>query len=193
VTLAIGGETFSSNPPPPDPTYGVWKVGAQLYGEGYDVHLYNEGYTSAGYNEIVNDIRNEGESQVALFGFSHGGGDTYTLASQLYTNRASVGAYTLAFTGYVDSIRNSSDFDTNAMALRPPATQYHVNYYRGTGIFSELYLHGVATQGTGPGYQLNVQTTTWGAKATHTGSTGISQLPQVQTGIHDQFVAHVTA
>ena len=197
ITLAIGGETFSSNPPPPNPTYGVWNVGTELYDAGYDVYLANEGYLTADYNEIKNAIQNQGVKQVAIFGYSHGGGDTYTLANELTTAGTTIGNFTIAFTAYVDAIRNNSDFDTQPEALRPTGTLFHVNYYRGSGILSELFLHGVPTQGTvpvgsGAGYQLNVQTTTWGAKATHTGSTGISLLPQVQSGIYTQLVAHVS-
>ena len=192
VTLAIGGETFSSNPPPPNPTYGVWNVGTRLYDEGYDVYLENEGYVNSDYNVISNAVHNQGVTQVAIFGYSHGGGDTYTLANELNSNRPSIGNFTIAFTGYVDSIRNNSDYDTQAEALRPTGSLYHVNYYRGSGTISELFIHGVLTQGAGAGFQLNVQTTTWGAKATHTGATGISLLPQVQSGIHDQFVLHVS-
>jgi hypothetical protein len=192
VALAIGGETFSSNPPPPDPAYGVWKVGAQLYSQGYDVYLANEGYLNTDYNELYNAVHNQRVTQVAIFGYSHGGGDTYTLANELNTNRQSIGNFTIAFTAYVDAIRNDSDFDMQPEALRPPGSLYHVNYYRGRGIISELYLHGVRTKGAGAGFQLDVKTTKWGAKATHTGPNGISLLPQVQTGIHDRFVVHVS-
>jgi hypothetical protein len=199
IVIAIGGETFGNNAPP-SPSSSVWQIGNQLYNEGYDVYLHNEDDVAtdgsgAAYNEIYKAVHYKGVTQVAIVGYSHGGGDTYFLANRLNNNRSQIGTFTIAFTAYVDAIENLSDYDFLAESRRPPGSAKHMNYYRGSGIASEGYLHGVATKGTTSNdYQLDVLTTTWGKNATHnSGTSRIDALSQVRTGIHNGLASSVIA
>jgi hypothetical protein len=203
IVISIGGETFGNNAQP-NPSSSIWQVGSRLYDEGYDVYLHNEDDVAmdgsgAAYNEVYNAVHNEGVTQVAIFGYSHGGGDTYYLANRLNSDGTKIGTFTIAFTAYVDAIANDrlflGNYDPNAEIRRPPGSAYHMNYYRSSGIWStsEGGLHGQPTQSSrATDFQLDVLTTT--KNATHsTGSTSIDVLAQVQTGIHDGLVTHVIA
>jgi hypothetical protein len=199
IVFAIGGETFGNNTPP-NPSSGIWQVGTRLYDEGYDVYLHNEddiatNGSGTAYNQVYNAVRNEDVSQVAIIGYSHGGGDVYYLANRLNSDGTKIGTFSIAFTAYVDSISNSSDYDTTPETRRPPGSLVHMNYYRSQGIWSELYLHGAPTVPSLPtDFQLDVLTTPWGANATHsTGSNAIDNLPQVLGGIQGGVLANVTA
>src|SRR5690606_38516941 len=139
--------------------------------------------TGAGivYDEVVRAIRDRGVTQVAIYGYSHGGGGTFELAKRLHDNRASIGTFTFPFTGYVDAI-NNVDINPFAETRLPPTTAYHVNYYQ----TNEFLIQGDDVPGAD--LNLNVNSTPWGADLEHS---GIDDHPNVRAGIFDPLVARV--
>jgi len=96
VVIVLGGEGQVPGdpvPPPENGNYGMFEqVAVPEYRNGYDVHMYDEDAVSrflgAGpaYDEVVNAIQGRGVTEVAIMGYSHGGGATYQLAERLYRN-----------------------------------------------------------------------------------------------------------
>lgn len=171
VVMALGGEGQIPSDPA-DPESGTFVVAVDLYALGYDVHMYDEdnvGSDGAGavYNEVVTAVQSRGVEQVAIFGYSHGGGSTYHLAQRLDNNRAGIGLFDIAYTSYVDSVRNNSDIDTAQELRRPPASAFHENHYQ-HGTLSDFFLDGgPVTNSNPPPSGLDVETTAWGATSTH--------------------------
>jgi hypothetical protein len=118
-----------------------------LYMAGYDVHMYDEDVvdpadgSGAAFDEIANAVKKRGVTEVAIYGFSHGGGATYLLAQRMDTDP--VLKTTLAFTAYVDAIEKSQLDDITPETDLPPNTQYHLNQYE----TNDPAVHGEATIG----------------------------------------------
>jgi len=191
VVIALGGENQVPADPPLEPTnHGMFQLAITLYRLGYDVHMYDEDVVpasgaGAAYNEVVSAIQRRAVSHVAIFGYSHGGGSTNDLARRLDANRATIGSFSLDFTGYVDGIDNDSDFDIDPEAVLPPSTGYHANWYQHPGCgFLQLCGGPVA----GADLNVNVTATPWGGGLTHF---TVDDAPQVLQGIFDLLVAHV--
>lgn len=171
VVIALGGE---GQPPgkPVDANMGTFVVAVALYAQGYDVHMYDEDVVAANglgaaYDEVVNAIQNRAVSDVAIFGYSHGGGSTYHLSERLDLDRAGIGLFAIPFTSYVDSVRNNSDIDTAQELRRPPSVGWHENHYQ-VGTLADFFLDGGPVPDSNPPPTgLNVETTPWGAGATH--------------------------
>ena len=191
VIIALGGEGQVPADPLLEPTnHGTFQLAITLYRKGYDVHMYDEDVVpasgaGAAYNEVVGAVQKRGVSHVAIYGYSHGGGSTNDLARRLDANRASIGAFTIDFTGYVDGIDNDSDFDIDPETALPPTTAYHANYYEHPGC-GFLQLCG----GPVPGANLNVNVTAtpWGSGLTHF---TIDDAAEVLQGLLDLMVIHV--
>lgn len=172
IVMALGGEGQVPSSPP-DANSGTFVVAVDLYEAGYDVHMYDEDNVSSSgagvvYDEVVNAIQHRGVSEVAIFGYSHGGGSTHDLSQRLNTNRGTIGAFEITFTSYVDAVRNSSDVDVNQELRRPPSSLYHLNHYQVGNIFQDLGLDGGPVTDSHPAPTgLNVETTAWGAGSTH--------------------------
>ncbi len=171
IVLALGGEG-QVPVQPPDPNFGTFDVAIALYEQGHDAFQYDEdGVSATGdgpvFDETVNAIMHRAVDQVAIFGYSHGGGSTHDLANRLDTFHMGIGDFSVPFTSYVDGVRNSSDIDT-AMELRfPPASLYHANQYQ-RGSFADFFLDGGPVPGSDPPPGgLDVETTVFGAGATH--------------------------
>ena len=159
IVIALGGENQVPTDPA-DSNFGVFGLAINLYQQGYDVHMYDEdnvGNNGAGavYNEIVRAVQKRNVSQVAIYGYSHGGGSTYDLAERLYNNRSTIGVFTVPFTAYIDAIENDSDFDTDQERRRPLGTAYHVNYYQ-EGTMGDGWLDGGPILPPGADYEINV-------------------------------------
>jgi hypothetical protein len=171
IVVALGGEGQSPSLPL-DPNHGTFVVGTELYELGYDVHMYDEdGVTSTGsgpvYDEVVNSVQSRGVADVAVFGYSHGGGSTHDLAERLDAFRAGIGTFAIPFTSYVDGVENDSDIDTDPELRYPPSSAFHANHYQ-RGTFADFFLDGGPVPGSSPPPSgLDVETTTWGAGATH--------------------------
>ena len=171
IVIALGGEGQVPSVPV-DPNHGSFLVGVEAYESGFDVFLYDEDNVSASgagavYDEVETAIDVRRVSDVAVFGYSHGGGSTYDLSDRLDANRATLGPFVIPFTSYVDSVENDSNFDVDMELRLPPSTQLHVNHYQ-RGSFIDAFLDGGPVPGSIPAPSgLDVETTVWGAGATH--------------------------
>ncbi len=171
IVMALGGEGQVPSVPV-DPNHGTFVVATALYGQGFDAHIHDEDDVAADgsgpvYDEAVTAIQARLVEEVAIFGYSHGGGSTYDLADQLDLNRAGIGVFEIVFTSYVDSVENDSDIDTAMELRRPPSTAYHANHYQ-VGTLADFFLDGGPVPDSNPPPTgLNVETTPWGAGATH--------------------------
>jgi len=171
IVMALGGEGQVPSVPV-DPNHGTYLIGIALYGLGYDAHLFDEDAVSASgagavYDEVVNSIQRRGVVEVVSIGYSHGGGSTWDLVDRLDANRGSIGAFGVPFTSYVDGVQNDSDLDVDQELKYPPTSAFHVNSYQ-VGTLADFFLDGGPVPGSHPPNSgLNVETTAWGAGATH--------------------------
>jgi hypothetical protein len=83
--------------------------------------------TGATYDEVVSAVQHRNVNQVAIFGYSHGGGSTHDLAARLDADRASIGTFAIPFTAYIDAVTQGAITQENR---RPPGSVFHVNYYQ---------------------------------------------------------------
>ena len=171
IVLSLGGEDQVPSVPV-DPNHGAFVFGVDLYERGYDVHLYDEDNVSSSgsgavYTEVVNALQQRGVTEVVSFGYSHGGGSTWDLVDRLDANRASLPTFSVPYTGYQDGVENDSDIDLDQERKFPPSSAFHVNHYQ-RGSFSDFFLDGGPVSGAFPVTDgLDVETTPWGAGATH--------------------------
>jgi hypothetical protein len=172
IVLALGGEDQVPSLPV-NTNHGTFVVATALYERGFDVHKYDEDNVSADgsgpvYNAAVDAIANRSVGDVAIYGYSHGGGSTYDLADRLDFNRLSIGTFVIQFTSYADSVSNNSDVDVAMELRRPPSTGYHLNHYQEGSFFEDFLLDGGPVPDSNPPPTgLNVETTPWGANSTH--------------------------
>lgn len=172
IVMALGGEGQTPTVPV-DPGQGTFVLGRALYALGYDVHLYDEdnvGSDGSGsvFDEVVDAVSHRGVDRVAIYGYSHGGGSTYDLADRLDAQRAGIGNFEIEFTSYVDAVGNNSDIDVSQETRRPPSSGLHANHYQHGTLFEDFLLDGgPVTDSVPPPTGLDVETTPWGANATH--------------------------
>lgn len=187
IAIALGGEGQVPGRPG-DPNHGTFRVARRLYETGYDAFVHDEDDVRPGgagpvYDEIVNAVRNRGVEEVALFGYSHGGGSIYDLCALLDERALGVGRFRVTFTSYVDGIENSADDDLDQELRRPIGSSVHVNHYQIGTLFEDLFLDGGPVPGSIPPQTgLNVEDTPWGAKATHF---DVDDLVEVRTFLQD--------
>jgi len=130
VVIVTLGNRQNPADPIANPTHALGQWAIDLYREGiYDVHLYSNravaGSNSGGnmgsgtaYNEIVSAINDRGVTNVALVGYSYGGGAVYGLSRRLNRNTLPeddpqrltdiTKSFALPFAGYIDAIQNRS-------------------------------------------------------------------------------------
>jgi len=184
IIVAYGGEnqTFNDVPLP-----GMFVLATDLYEAGYDVHAYDEdvGTKPGVYDEVVEAIQLRGVKQIAIYGFSHGGGNTHDLAKKLDDNRGAIGTFTIVYTGYVDAIAQPLG---RGEQRRPPASQYHVNYYQTYYALWPFIGHGVPSQPPAD-FTVNVNDMDWGKDLRHT---TIDDAPQVLDGLYSTLMGRVT-
>ena len=171
LVVALGGEGQSPQTPP-DPNHGTFVVAQALYELGYDVLASDEdavGASGSGpvFDEVVNAVQHRSVTDLAIFGYSHGGGSTHDLCERLDALRAGIGTFTIGFTSYVDGVENDSDIDVDQERRRPPASSFHANHFQ-RGSFTDFFLDGGTTPNSAPPPSgLDVETTPWGSGATH--------------------------
>jgi len=195
IVITFGG----NNTTPLAATDGAFTIAQHLYDgtnnlhAGYDVHAFNEESVDETPNpsldEVVSAVNQRGIQQVAIFGYSQGGGATFELSERLSRVRGLT--YSLDFTAYLDAIFHDG---WNSENRRPIASAYHVNYWQASGVRIGpgcvprnwgLDLHGVNTP-PGPSINVNVTTTTWGRSLHHC---NIDNDPRVVSRIIDGFSA----
>jgi hypothetical protein len=152
------------------------------------------------YQEILSAIEDREVGQVAIFGYSHGGGATRDLAQSLVDNSSNlVNAFTLPFMAYIDAVENT-DVNPGPEAIRPPRTLFHANYYQTRGPNPFFCSNsGDLFSGTSivPAAQFECHVTSdeceasppgWGASLCHT---MIDDHATVRFGVMTQLIAHV--
>jgi hypothetical protein len=132
---------------------GISTMALELYLEGYDVHIYTDSPSSVGFNEVKSAVTERDVSQVALVGYSHGGGSVYEVSYDMYQDTTS---FDLKYTAYIDAMRQPFTGIT-AEDRRPLNSPFHVNYFQnGEAIY--LYLDGAPCLPAGPGIEANIDT-----------------------------------
>ncbi|MFP8873206.1 MAG: proprotein convertase P-domain-containing protein, partial [Myxococcota bacterium] len=182
LLIGLHGEFQFPTDPVYGPNEGISYLAVDFHEEAYDSHMYVENEVAADgsgsvYDEIVSAIQNRGVTQIAMYGFSHGGGSIYDLSERLDANKGSIGSFDLVFTAYIDGIENDSDVDLDAEERLPIGTGYHVNYYQSSFLW---WIWGASV----PGADVDELVT------------GVSHItitndPDVQSGIHDALVLRV--
>ena len=109
---------------------------------GLDVHLFDENVVAENgsgqaHMEVFSAIRDRGVKNVAIIGYSHGGGSTYHLATRLEADRPDLvmmgHSFDIGFTSYIDAIVNDDENPTASEIRRPctPAVcKFHLNQYQ---------------------------------------------------------------
>jgi hypothetical protein len=185
VVIAIGGNTQDPSKFG-DPNLGAFTMAGTLYDEGYDVHMYAENQIQstgrgAAYDEVVSAVLNRNADNVAIFGYSWGGGATYELSKGLSANTAlKTAGYKLQFTAYVDGIRHGSITSETRL---PVGTAYHDNFYER----KDFLVKGNSVAGA---HNTNVTSTSWGKSLTHT---TIDDSVTLQNSLVGDLIARVTA
>ena len=166
ITCAFVGEFQIAGNPTEDPGVNDWVID-QLK-NGYDVHVWDDGFDPSidddyvpdcapngsgnAFDTIKNAVNNSGVTDIAIIGYSHGGGSVYNLScyldADLNSNSPEITeTYSLVFTSYIDAIQNTSHTSTDPVELRPINSQFHLNQYQLNQNLSSGYLHGAATCG----------------------------------------------
>ncbi|PHS11497.1 MAG: hypothetical protein COA78_09695 [Blastopirellula sp.] len=138
IVIVLGGE----NQVPADPVnfpgdHGIFDMAIDIYrNDGYDVFMYDEDDSNtqgvgAPYDEIVEAINNRGVTEVAIIGYSHGGGSTYSLSWRLNENVIGnltdiTGTFTVPYTAYIDAV---TDWTGSPENRRPHLSLFHTNQY----------------------------------------------------------------
>ena len=142
ITCAFVGEFQDPGPDFSESGINRWVV-TQLK-DGYDVHVWDDGFDSnppydcnwdgsgRAFAEIVNAVECRGVTQVAMVGFSHGGGSVYNLSyalSQVVWSGEGRNPYIPVFTSYIDAIQNEYVTNTVPEIRRPMNSLFHLNQY----------------------------------------------------------------
>ena len=146
ITCAFVGEFQTAGQM--DDNHGVNIIARDLLLDGYDVHVWDDGHdwsqsddadewgSGPVYDTIVNAVNNHGQTKIALFGYSHGGGTVYNVAWRIGNNYADSDGNTmsnprsLVFTSYIDAVRNSNLINVVGENRRPAGSLFHLNQYQ---------------------------------------------------------------
>ncbi len=190
---AFSGETFGTpGAASSGSNQGVFNVAQNLYLEGYnvayyDVHTISSSTSQPAFGEISDQISSGFVTSVGIFGYSHGGGETYNTCNLLAGTTA-----TISFVGYIDAIQfapPNPTIDTSSQTTYPPGAAFMWNYYE----TNDTFLHSGPV--TGANLNLNVNTTAWGTNlyhSTRSGHTGIAASPNVQANLQSAIESHVS-
>ena len=190
LVVALGGKDQAPKRPV-DTNHGTFQVATDLYEAGYDVLMRDEKEVSSNgagpvYDEAVNAVQKRSVRELAIFGYSHGGGSTYNLCARLNDLRADIGTFSISFTSYVDAVRNAGFMDFRVELRRPLTTGFHANQYQLN--FLSLLSGGPVAGSAPPPSGRRVDTAPWGRGVDHY---SIDDLKQVRDFIHTQLTAHV--
>jgi hypothetical protein len=157
LTIALGG--FQQVPGvPTDPNHGMFLIADQLYEEGYDVMKFDEDEVAAGfggqapgegipYDEVQNAVNNRFIEDIALLGYSQGGGSVYNLSDWMDSQNTfgDLDAYNLVFTTYLDAVRDDGPAAEDRL---PVNTQWHLNLFQDAEPTDPLLLDGTNVPGS---------------------------------------------
>lgn len=193
LVVALGGA--DQRPAfPVEMTHGTYRVAKALYERGWDVLMRDEDeVTSDGsgpvYDEVVNAIRNRSVRELAIFGYSHGGGSTYDLCERLHVQRTHIGAFSIEFTSYVDGIQNHAG-SLFAERRKPLASRFHANQYQRRGFLPRDFPKGRPVASSEPPTSgLHVEDRPWGEGAGHY---DIDDFAQVRDFIRETLAVRVS-
>jgi hypothetical protein len=180
VTIAFVGENQQAGDPSYSPGVNDWVIQELL--NGYDVHVYDDGYDlsttgdcnkygeGVAFDEIYNAINNRGVTNVAILGYSHGGGSVYNLAWRMYYDGGTTGnpaymfppqkiqnPYNIVFTSYIDAVTNSNSINFYSEERRPLNSGFHLNQYQTNGwTYQSSYVSGCPTIGGTSSNTINI-------------------------------------
>lgn len=133
---------------------GVYsQLGQTLYQMmAYDVRLYHEKKVESGgpnnaKADIMRAVSEQFVKEIAIVGFSWGGGSTFVLANSLKGEAIMSEPFNakISFTGYIDAIVDSTTLElADSETKWPPGSKYHVNYFQ-QNTFRSLGVIGAAT------------------------------------------------
>lgn len=208
LVVALGGEGQEPDYPVPIDD-GTYRVATTLYERGWDVLMRNEDEVDSQggglvYDEVVNAIQNRYVLELAVFGYSHGGGSTYDLCERL-AGTAQLNRFSVSFTAYIDGIKNGSsnalekllerlgvDLNNDPETRRPPASDFHLNFYQ-NGSSADGFLDGGPVARSIPplaGLDLNIdESVNWNMTANHF---DIDDLDRVHDFIRTELTARVS-
>jgi len=173
IVIALGGENQVPSDPPGS-SEGVFRLAVTLYREGYDAHMFDEDRVEADgsgrvFDEVETAVLARQVSEVALVGYSHGGGSVRDLSKRMATSLPS--AYVIPLSAYIDAVEQDPLLgDWNALPEwhRPQGSLFHMNYYQVAEPGEWPPLQGDQVENSWPPPTgLNVETTSWGAGTTH--------------------------
>lgn len=141
AVVTLGGEFQTPTPDLPPNNHGIFKMATELYNEGFDVRIYDEDDVDIDgsgvvFDELRNSINNQGYTEVALLGYSHGGGSVYDLSLLLMQESTPpfgtiIQPFTISMTSYIDAIETGTTLSENR---RPELSEYHLNQFQMNGI-----------------------------------------------------------
>jgi len=161
--------------------HGTTPIAEALYTQGYDAHLLSEEIVDENglgdaYDEALSAVDERDVTEVALIGYSHGGGSVQDLATRLQL-APPTGPVIIPFTGYIDAIENDTDADQDSETALPPGTQFHVNLWQPVANFP-LFVNGAPVPGSAIDINVNAPPPGgWGLSLDHS---TIDDHPQVQ-------------
>jgi len=152
IVIGFSGDTTGSSiginiPALQQPTYDI---AVDFYEAGYDVFYYDVnthslgaggGFTGAAFGEVGNAVSNRNVENVAIYGWSHGGGATALLANTLELGKGQgilPNTFEIAATAYIDAVRfdglgTLNPFSENRRPLQDfGITKPHANWYQTT-------------------------------------------------------------
>jgi hypothetical protein len=94
---------------------------------------------------VVNAVSRRGVKNVAIYGYSWGGGATYNLSAALKGLPPDIGnLFSVCVTGYIDAVALDGG---KAEGRRPPLTDFHVGQYTTNYIPDALWRGGTTSKG----------------------------------------------
>ncbi len=135
--------------------------------------LTKRGHSGHAFNGIANAVNNRGVTEIALIGYSHGGGSVYNLSTLLYDAGGLAGGnssstmtpvitkpYQLVFTAYVDAVKNEISISgITPEDRRPLGSAFHLNIYQTNNSLLMFHFHGTVVDNS-----TNIEITVEGIK-----------------------------
>ena len=132
MMIFLGGWTQSPSDPADD-NHGMFEIAIDMYHIGYDAWMYNESSvqsdgTGTVYNEVMEAYSDRSVANIAIQGYSKGGGATYDLVGALYDSDEDI---EVKYSGYCDAVASATGWASEDR--RPRGSLYHLNIYQTTG------------------------------------------------------------
>lgn len=154
--------------------HGTTPLAFTLSEQGYNVRLHDEEEVFSdgdglAHAKIIQAIDKRGIEEVAIIGYSHGGGAVHDLANRLSNIESPTEPFTLTLTGYIDAIEQGfgKDFGQDPEVRLPPGTNMHLNVWQPQAT-ALLFVHGGPVPGATVDINVNeAPPAGWGLNHTH--------------------------